>query len=219
MKQSPIWGILALLASYLFLRYYGGEVGRTILYPVNLLVTFLHEFGHAVGAIITGGSVASLRVNPDGSGVTGTIGGWRSIILMGGYVGSAIFGNLLFYIGARQPRYSKGAIIVLAICMLVSGLIWFDSLFTFGFLLAFALGLIFATMYTNWDRWILMFLGMACTIYIVQDFNVGPSSDLTEYAKIFVLIPANIWMYIWLIIVVLLSFFNLRMIFNKPLPK
>ena len=161
MKQSPIWGNLLSLAIYFALRYYGGETGRTLLYPINLLVTFLHEFGHAMGAIITGGQVVSIRVNPDGSGLATTIGGWRSIILMGGYVGSAIFGNLLFYFGARQPRYSKIALGVLSVSMLISGLIWVDTGFTFGFLIAFALRLLLISYYTNWDRWILMFLGMA----------------------------------------------------------
>ncbi len=217
MKNSPIWSILLLLAIYIFLRNFGGEVGALILYPVNLLVTFLHEFGHAAGAILTGGKVASLQVNPDGSGVTGTIGGMRSVILMGGYVGSAIFGHILFYIGPRQAKYSGIALTVLAAAMGISGFFWFNTLFTTGFLWAFALGLIIVARYTNWDRWILMFLGMASIIYIIQDFRVGPSSDLQAYAELFVFIPMSVWMYVWLALVLLLSFYNLRMIFNKPL--
>ena len=43
-----------------------------------------------------------------------------------------------------------------------------------------------------------MFLGLASIIYIVQDFNVGPSSDLKAYAELFIFIPAVAWMYIWL---------------------
>lgn len=215
MKNSPIFGMLIVLAVYLGLQYFGGDVGAMILYPVTLLVTFLHEFGHAVGAIITGGKVDFLRVNPDGSGVTGTINGWRSIILMGGYIGSAIFGNLLFYIGVKKPRYANYALYALALFMGISGFFWFETLFTTGFLLAFGLGLLLIARYTNWARWVLMFLGMASIIYIVQDFNVGPSSDLEAYAKLFVVVPKTVWMYIWLGIVLLLSFLNLRQIFRS----
>ncbi len=215
MKNSPVLGIVTLLAIYITLRYCGGEYGKMILYPVMLLVTFLHEFGHAVGAVITGGKVVALGIEPDGSGVTKTIGGWRSIILMGGYIGSAIFGNLLFYIGVKKPQYSSYALYTLALFMGVSGFVWFETVFTTGFLLVFGIALIFIVQYTSIDRWVLMFLGMACIIYIVQDFNVGPSSDLEAYADLFVVVPSFVWMYIWLIIVVLLSFYNLRLIFKS----
>ncbi len=215
MKNSSILGMITMLAIYITLKFYGGEYGAMILYPINLLVTFLHEFGHAVGAVITGGKVDFLQINPDGSGVTGTIGGWRSVILMGGYIGSAIFGNILFYIGAKKPKYSSYALYALALFMGIAGFVWMETLFTTGFLLAFGIALILIVQYTNWDRWILMFLGMASIIYIVQDFNVGPSSDLEAYAKIFVVIPSFVWMYVWLIIVIILTFFNLRLIFRS----
>ena len=215
MKNSPLIGMLIVLGVYLSLRFLGGEFGNKVLYPVTLLVTFLHEFGHAVGAIITGGKVDFLRVNPDGSGVTGTIGGWRSVILMGGYIGSAIFGNLLFYIGARQPKMSKYALFVLALFMGVASFFWFETMFTTGFLLFFGFSLLMIARYTNWDRWVLMFLGMASIVHIIQDFRVGPSSDLAAYSEIFVVIPVSVWMYLWLAIVVLLSFLNLRLIFRS----
>lgn len=217
MKNSPIVGMLIVLSIYLGLQFYGGDVGAMILYPVTLLVTFLHEFGHAVGAIITGGRVDFLQVNPDGSGVTGTIGGWRSVILMGGYIGSAIFGNLLFYVGVKKPRLANYTLYALALFMGIAGFFWFETLFTTGFLLAFAFALVLIVRYTTWSRWVLMFLGMASIIYIVQDFNVGPSSDLNEYAKHFVVVPKVVWMYLWLGIVLLLSFFNLWQILRSDL--
>jgi Zn-dependent oligopeptidase len=46
--------------------------GNVALYPVKLIVTFFHEFGHALSAILTGGSVDSVTVNSDGSGLAMT---------------------------------------------------------------------------------------------------------------------------------------------------
>ena len=69
--------------------------------------------------------------------------------------------------------------------------------------------------FTDLDQVIVMFLGLASIIYIIQDFNVGPTSDLAAYADLFVLIPSQVWMYIWLIIVVALFIWNIRMIFRK----
>ncbi len=212
MKDSTWIRILVVLGIYLALKFFGGEYGEMILYPITLLVTFLHEFGHALGALLTGGAVESLQVNGDGSGVTATRGGSRAIILMGGYIGSAILGNLLFYIGARKGTWAQFALNALAVIMVGVGIIWSSSLHTTGFLIAFALVLLFVANKTNLDREVLMFMGLACLLHIVQDFRVGPSSDLEKYAELFVVIPKTVWMYIWLGIVVLLCLYNLRLI-------
>jgi len=204
-----------MLGIYLGLTYYGGTYGKMILYPIRMLVTFLHEFGHAFGAIITGGSVANLEIRPDGSGVCWTAGGSRAVILMGGYIGSAIFGNLLFYIGSRANNtVAKTTIYILAGVMVFVGLVWFTSLFTTGMLLLFALALFLIANKTNFDSDILLFFGLASILYIIQDFNVGPTSDLAQYAKIFVVVPAFVWMYLWLGIALLLFFYNIRLIFR-----
>ncbi len=214
MKNNTLVRIIVILVVYLGIKFFGGDIGRMILKPVNLFVTYLHEFGHALGALITGGSVESLQVNEDGSGVTYTRGGSKSVILMGGYIGSAIFGNLLFFIGARKPKIAQFTIYTLATTMAVSAVVWFTSMYTTTFLLVFALGLFFIASKTNLDRDILMFLGLASIIFIVQDFNVGPSSDLKAYAEHLVFIPKTVWMYIWLGIVLILCFFNFKMIFK-----
>lgn len=60
-----------------------------------------------------------------------------------------------------------------------------------------------------------MFLGLASVIYIIQDFNVGPTSDLKAYEEEMVFIPAQVWMYIWLGVAVLLLMFNLKMLLRK----
>ncbi|MFK7810259.1 MAG: M50 family metallopeptidase [Saprospiraceae bacterium] len=215
MKNNTLLRILIVLLLYLGLKFFGGAYGQMILYPITLLVTFLHEFGHALGALITGGEVLSVQINPNGSGMTTTRGGFRSIILMGGYIGSAILGNILFYMGSKQGKVSQIGLNVLAVLMIVVGFIWFDGLYTTGFLMVFALALFFIANRTSLDREAMMFLGLACLFHIVQDFRVGPSSDLEMYAELFVFIPKTVWMYIWLAIVVILCIFNLKYILSS----
>jgi hypothetical protein len=81
----------------------------------------------------------------------------------------------------------------------------------------FALILFFIANKTSLDKEALMFLGLACLFHIVQDFRVGPSSDLEKYAELFVVIPKVVWMYIWLAVVVILCFFNVRLILQSAL--
>lgn len=217
MKKGILLRILIFLGVYFGLRFFGGEIGYKILYPINLLVTFLHELGHAIGAILTGGSVEEINISKSGAGFTRTRGGNLPIILMGGYLGSALFGNILFLIGAKSPYLSKPLLGLLGAAMIFTGLYWFNSMFTTGFLLLFSLGLFVIVWKTNWSREVLMFLGLASILYIIQDFNIGPSSDLKKYAEEMVILPAKAWMYIWLVVVLVLFYFNIKFIFKNEI--
>jgi hypothetical protein len=122
---------------------------------------------------------------------------------------------VLFRIGARHHRLAQGTLITMAVLMALVGLIWFESFISTGILWAFAASLVFFALKTTWDQDVLMFLGMAAVLYIIQDFNVGPSSDLAMYEKVVGLFPAQIWMYIWLAVAVLMSFWNARTVFRQ----
>lgn len=199
---------------YGLLKFFGGSFGQLVLYPVTLLVTFLHEFGHALAALLSGGQVEGLHVSADGSGYTTTRGGSPGFILIGGYLGSAVLGNVLFYIGARRKALTDMTLLVLAAIMAVVGLIWFESFVSTALLFVFAALLWLIVRYTNWDQDVLMFLGLAAVLYIIQDFQVGPSSDLARYEAEVGLFPARIWMFVWLGLALLLFYWNLRQIFG-----
>src|SRR5918995_439489 len=67
-------------------------------YPFRIFVTFIHEGGHALAALLTGNTVASLSVAMDASGETySTKGGLISQVFVAsaGYIGSTAFGALL----------------------------------------------------------------------------------------------------------------------------
>ena len=67
-------------------------------YPFRIFVTFIHEGGHALAALLTGNTVASLTVAPNASGeVYSTHGGVisQTFISSAGYLGSMAFGALL----------------------------------------------------------------------------------------------------------------------------
>ncbi len=202
-----------MLVIYALLRFLGGSFGQLVLYPVTLLVTFLHEFGHALGAILTGGEVVGLHIGSDGSGYTTTRGGSAGVILIGGYLGSAIL-NVLFYIGVRKKSWTD-TLLVLAGLMALVGVIWFESFLSTGLLFGFAATLWLISTRTNWDQDVLMFLGLAAVLYIIQDFRVGPQSDLARYEQVVGIFPAAVWTYIWLGLAGLLFYFNLKNIFGK----
>lgn len=206
---------LVMVLVYVILRFFGGSFGNLVLYPVTLLVTFLHEFGHALGAILSGGTVESMQINADGSGYTVTRGGSQALVLMGGYLGSAILGNIMFYIGAKHRSFTQATLITLACLMALAGIIWFETFSSTGLLFGFAMLLFFIARGTNWDQDVLMFLGLAAVLYIIQDFRVGPKSDLLMYEQTVGVFSSQIWMYLWLGVAASLFYWNLREIFGR----
>jgi len=215
MQNALLFRLLGVTGLYIGLKYFGGEVGLKVLYPITLLVTFLHELGHGLGTIMTGGKVLHINIESNGAGVTVSQGGWRGVILMGGYIGSAVLGNILFYIGARKEKWASSTVTLLCVMMVFTGIYWYNSMFATSFLIAFAIGLSWISKFTKLDREILMFLGLASILYIIQDFDVGPSSDLKAYAEHIIIFPEVVWRYLWLSIALVLCVINLRMIFRR----
>lgn len=215
MRSAIIIRVIIILAIYLGLTYYGGQTGWKIMYPFRLFVTFLHEFGHAMGAVLTGGWVEEIQINQDGSGWTRSANGNRPVTIMGGYLGSALFGNILFYVGARSKTLVKPMMVLVIIAMLVTGFYWYNSLFTTGIMVLFSLVLFLLAFKTSLGREVLMFLGLASVLYIIQDINVGPTSDLKAYEKEMVFLPAEVWKYLWLGVALILTLFNLKLLMSS----
>lgn len=88
-------------------------------YPFRIFVTFIHEGGHALAALLTGNSVASLSVATNASGETYTTQGGiisQIFISSAGYVGSMAFGALLLIlirkaVAARYVLLGSGLLI------------------------------------------------------------------------------------------------------------
>jgi len=96
-------------------------------YPFRIFVTFIHEGGHAIAALLTGNSVSSLSVATNTSGETYTTqGGLISQVLISsaGYVGSMAFGALLLIlirksVAARIPfTLVSGALISVGLVLI-----------------------------------------------------------------------------------------------------
>jgi len=102
---------------------------EVLMYPFRIFVTFIHEGGHALAALLTGNSVQSLSVSMDASGETYTSQGGlisQFFISSAGYLGSMVFGALLLVL----IRKAIAARIVLASsAVLIFGLTMIFGLF------------------------------------------------------------------------------------------
>ena len=212
--KNKITILLVLIVIYFLLKYYI-PYWNYIIYPITLIVTFLHEFGHSFAAIITWWWVKSIQINSDWSGFAVTAWGWRSIVLMWWYIWSAIFWNILLYIWLKKSKYAEKVIYFLAWLMIFTWIFWFNSIFSSIILFLIAWVFILLARKTDFDWLILQFLWVATILYIIEDFNIWPSSDLAKFSDIFIIVPQFVWMYLWLLVVIIITWFNLKFIFKK----
>src|SRR5678809_1164122 len=92
---------------------------EVLTYPFRIFVTFIHEGGHAIAALLTGNSVESLSIATNASGETYTTQGGtfsHMFVASAGYLGSMAFGALLLVlirkaIAARVVLIGSAAIV------------------------------------------------------------------------------------------------------------
>jgi hypothetical protein len=107
--------ILLLIATAITIALWFIPYADYLVYPIRLFVTFVHEGSHVLAALLTGGSVESMSVSPDTSGLV--MFRYNSAISQlitssAGYLGTTAFGVLLLV----MIRRAYSARIVLAAC-------------------------------------------------------------------------------------------------------
>lgn len=216
-----------LLAAALSIALWFIPFAEVLSYPFRIFVTFIHEGGHAVAALVTGNSVQSLSVAMNASGETYTTqGGMFSQMLVSsaGYLGSMTFGALLLVlirraVAARIVLFGS-SLLILALT-LVFGLFkpivagsW-GSLsgipFTFFAGIALAVGLFLVARFASLRvaTFVLSMLAVQCVLNALLDlktvfFLSSPfaPSVRTDAANMATAtgIPAVIWTIIWIVI-------------------
>src|SRR5579864_2491403 len=78
-----------------FLILWQSGVLSGLLYPLRLFVSLVHELGHGLTAILTGGQFLNFEVFPNGAGLATTAGGSNFLVPQMGYLGAALFGAVL----------------------------------------------------------------------------------------------------------------------------
>jgi len=98
-------------------------------YPFRIFVTFIHEGGHAMAALLTGNSVLSLSISMNGAGETYTTQGGtfsQMFVSSAGYLGAMAFGAVMLVL-IRRAAAAR-------VILFVSAFLILFLTFVFGFL-------------------------------------------------------------------------------------
>jgi Peptidase M50B-like len=103
--------------------------GRLVLYPFTLLATWVHETGHGLAGLATGGRFHELVIYWDASGYAGAgdgVGWHQAVVSLGGLWAPPLVGAMLLAV-ARGPRRARIALTVMAALMLLTLALWVRS--------------------------------------------------------------------------------------------
>jgi hypothetical protein len=189
--------------------------------PINTFVTAVHEMGHALVCLMTGGQVSGLTIVSDGhghGGLTFCRAGWPFLYTQAGYLGTTFFGCLLIA-SARYPRLSRlmlgfiGLALATSTIFLMSGTIFqqwriLEGLGSMFWGLVLAAGFIFAAVRMNARsaNIMLLFVAVQVALNAVQgvmylmtsSFGISPGqwSDATNMQNM-TGVPAFVWGFLW----------------------
>ena len=193
--------------------------GDLLLYPFTLFTTWIHECGHAVMVVLTGGSVSSITIQPDTSGLTrslmpdGRIA--RGLVASSGYLGSSVVGCLLLA-ATRVEKRARPILWAIGAFMLFTLVFWIRNPFGALVVLGWAVTLLALARKATGraPRFFLSVLAVQVALNAVFNIRVlflvnGPS-DADTMARLF-LLPAWLWASAWMLLSILMLAWTLRM--------
>ncbi|MDZ4769236.1 MAG: M50 family metallopeptidase [Chloroflexota bacterium] len=202
--------IMALLAAAIVFILWNIPLLSGVLYPFRLFVTFVHESGHGIAALISGGEFGQMVLSSDGSGHALTSGGIRALILPAGYLGAALFGAVLFYLTNTVP-FPRTIAIVLGGLVGIVTLLYTQPL-TLAFFVGLGMALALVALWRFADRGITMLalnvlaiitglnaLFDLITLTRIADLGggIGRNDAAAFSAQVAPVLPASGWALVW----------------------
>lgn len=184
---------------------------RSVVVSFHVLSTIVHEMGHAVVTVATGGAVRAVVIESPRSGYTHSVGSsWPAsiIITAAGYAAPPLAGlGVAVLIDRGQPRVALVlTVVVMGLVLLVGqGLRTRASVVVIGFVVFAALrwgsgGLQLWVAYT--EAWLLLLCEIPAVWILLTARLRGSGSGKDDAAQLFrsTLIPGPVWIAGWLVL-------------------
>lgn len=175
------------------------------LYPFSVFVTMAHETGHAFMALATGGTVASLKVSPDLSGVTLVGGGIQALVAPAGYLGATLLGAGVLLAPVRRARWVLATLALIPLAVLL--LLHPANLFTAAWAASFVVVLAIAVwkLPLRWAAFLQIIIGIEAALNAARDLltllfistsDAHIQTDAIAESKVLFLAP-TVWAITW----------------------
>ena len=209
------WQLLALTALIFALWQ------TPVVFPLKILVVFLHELSHALAAWLTGGSVEQISLSAQQGGFAITRGGNLFAILSAGYLGSLCMGVGLLLVALRS-KADRAVTALLGVVMLGVVVFYVRDLFAAAFCITTAAALLAMARFLGHaaNDMALRVIGLSSLIYVPYDIFDDTIARSTQRSDAYMLAEtfggtAMIWGAFWLVISLGLILWCLRHIMGQ----
>ncbi len=177
-----------------------------VIWPLKVLVVFLHEASHALAALLTGGRVDEISLSVLEGGHVISRGGNLFLIISAGYLGSLLLGSALFIFGLHTT-WDRTMVAGLGVIMIALALIYMRELFPLVFCLGTGVVLLGVARFLDQrvSDLVLRIIGLTSMIYVPYDIfsDTILRSHLNSDARIMSQMiggPTLFWGVLWLVI-------------------
>ena len=191
------------------------------LYPLKILVVFFHESSHAIATLLTGGSIIAFEVVPQAGGHVISSGGNRFVTLSAGYLGSLLWGLLIFSL-ALSSNLDRWVMAILGL-LLISITIALGSnsfVMLFGNLMGASMLLSAKYLSLHANDFLLRLIGLTSMLYVPLDIYSDTIARSHLRSDAFMLAQefggtTILWGGVWLVLSIATILYNLRWLFRS----
>ncbi|TFK51762.1 hypothetical protein OE88DRAFT_1658371 [Heliocybe sulcata] len=202
--QVPILYVIVVYSVMIFAIWNIPTV-RNLINPLKLFTIGWHELCHIIVAIMTGGTILKVTIDPNVGGCTIVEGGHPPSILAAGYIGSAVFGGIFIMAGfdtlaAKILSFVIGIGLVCPLVLVRDKLTLLLTLLYEGLMIGF-----WFIDHADALRWYCLFVGVMNVFYVVWDiaddkfFRKANDSDCTQFSLMYPKISAHVWALLWIL--------------------
>lgn len=198
-----------------------------IIYPLKIFTVFLHELSHGLAAIVCGGKIVSITLDPQQGGLcTYTMSqNWfhKTIIASAGYLGSMLWGCIILVSSIKTGK-GKAFNASIGIVLLIVTVLWIRDIFPLIFCVLFGIAMIIMgfKLSEQFNNFLLKYIGIVSCLYSLFDipddliFRTVTISDSYKIASSlgmpFLSVPIGI---LWMIIAILCVYFSYKIAMGK----
>ncbi|KAF7370721.1 hypothetical protein MSAN_00705300 [Mycena sanguinolenta] len=178
---------------------------RNCINPLKLFTIGWHELCHIAAAILSGGKIMKVTIDPYVGGATLVEGGKPVFILASGYIGSTLLGGL-FTLAGWDTLVAKIMSFVLAVGLIMPLALVRDKLTILLTIIyeALLIGFWFVD-HGGALRWYCLFVGVMNVLFVLWDvaddrfFHKSNDSDATQWSILFPSTSPHQWALFWIV--------------------
>ncbi|WP_417589648.1 M50 family metallopeptidase [Pararhodobacter oceanensis] len=202
---------LILLTALVFLLW-----DTPAVFPLKLLVVFLHELSHGGAAIATGGTIERISVSAQQGGMALTRDGNGFLILSAGYLGSLFLGMALLWVALRT-RWDRVVVMGFGFLTLLVALLYVREAFALLFCGVVGFGMLAIGRYLSIEinDMVLRLIGLTSVLYVPYDIFDDTIRRSGERSDAYMLAaqyggPTVLWGALWLLLSLAVIYWGLR---------